>query len=72
MCVPDLIHASTGAGIGGTCSESCFLIFLQEKECGQQGPKGRKNEEKRNSLKENATKVHATETEKRLVSHFEK
>jgi len=53
---PDLIHPSAGTGIGGTCSESCFLVFLQEKEHGKQGPKGRENEEKRNSLKENATK----------------
>jgi len=53
---PDLIHASTGAGKQGTCSESCFLVFLQEKEHGKCGPKGRENEEKRNSLKEDATK----------------
>jgi len=39
------------------CSESCFLVFLQEKEHGKYGPKGRENEEKRNCLKENATKT---------------
>jgi len=27
----DLSHASSGAGNGGKCSESCFLIFLQEQ-----------------------------------------
>jgi len=31
----DLSHASSGAGKQGKCSESCFLIFLQEKECGK-------------------------------------
>jgi len=35
---------------GGKCFESCFLIFLQEQGIGKQGPKGRKNKEKRNSL----------------------
>jgi len=54
--VIDLIHASAGAGKQGTCSESCFLIFLQEKEHGKWGQKGKENEEKRNSLKESATK----------------
>jgi len=55
--VPGPIRASTGAGKQGKCSESCFLVFLQEQEHGKQGPKGRENEEKRNSLKENATKL---------------
>ena len=31
----DLSHASSGAGKQGKCSESCFLIFLQEKEYGK-------------------------------------
>jgi len=53
----DLNHASTGAGKQGICTESCFLVFLQEQEHGKWGPKGRENEEKRNSLKENATKL---------------
>jgi len=55
---PGLIHASAGAGKQGTRSESCFLVFLQEKERGKQGRKGRENEEKRSSSKENATKAH--------------
>jgi len=53
----DLIHVSSGTGKQGKCSESCFLIFLQEQEHRKWGPKGRENEEKRNSLKENATKI---------------
>jgi len=52
----DLSHASSGAGKQGKCSKSCFLVFLQEQEHRKQGPKGRENEEKKNSLKENATK----------------
>jgi len=52
----DLSHASSRAGKQGKCSESCFLIFLQEQEHMKQGPKGRGNEEKRNSSMENATK----------------
>jgi len=57
QCYSDLSHASSGAGKQGKCSESCFLVFLQEQELRKQGPKGRENEEKRNSLKENATKT---------------
>ena len=52
----DLSHASSGAGNGGKCSESCFLVFLKEQGTGKQGPKGKEKEENRNSLKENATK----------------
>jgi len=59
QCYSDLSHASSGAGKQGKCSESCFLVFLQEQEHRKQGPKGRENEEKRNSLKENATKHHS-------------
>jgi len=53
----DLSHVSSGAEKQGKCSESCFLIFLQEQEHRKQGPKGRENIEKRNSSKENATKI---------------
>jgi len=53
----DLSHASLGAGKQGKCSESCFFVFLQEQEHRKLGPKGREKEEKRNSLKENATKT---------------
>jgi len=34
-------HASAGAETRGKCSESCFLVFLQEQEHGKQGLKGR-------------------------------
>jgi len=50
----DLSHASSGAGKQGKCSESCFVVFLQEQEHRKQGPKGRENKEKRNFSKENA------------------
>jgi len=57
QCCSDLSHASSGAGKQGKCSESCFPVFLQEQEHRKWGPKGRENGEKRNSSKENATKV---------------
>ena len=47
----------SGAGNGGKCSESCFLIFLKEQENGKQGPKGKETEENMNSSCENATKM---------------
>jgi len=52
----DLSHASSGAKNGGTCSESCFLIFLKEQGTGKQGPKGNEKEESGNFSWENATK----------------
>jgi len=61
------IRASAGAGNGGKCSESCFLVFLQEWECRKWGPKGRENWEKRKSLKENATKLIDIE---QVLTHF--
>jgi len=48
---------SSRAGKQGKCSQSCFLIFLQEQEHMKQGPKGMENEQKRNSSKENTTKL---------------
>jgi len=57
QCYSDLSHASSGAGKQGKCSESCFLVFLQEQEHRKKGPKERGNKEKRNSFKENATKL---------------
>jgi len=50
----DLSHASSGAGNGGKCSESCFLIFLEEQGTEKWGPKGKETEENMNSVKENA------------------
>jgi len=46
-----------GAGNGGKCSESCFLVFLKEQGTGKQGPKGKEMEENRNFLTEIATKT---------------
>jgi len=44
----DLSHASSGAGNEGKCSESCFLVFLEEQGMRdwETSPKGKEREEK--------------------------
>jgi len=41
QCYSDLSHASSGAGKQGKCSESCFLVFLQEIGSKRKGKRGK-------------------------------
>jgi len=53
----ELSHASSGAGNGGKCAESCFLVLLKEHGTRKWGPKGKETHENSNTSKENATKT---------------